>query len=143
MRLFFLMPLTTGLIAGYIFNKSADEMAYLTGVVTVVSFILSLVLAPWQIQLLILALVIISTRKLLLQIEYKMQTQNSQEEKPNAPSGNNEFNTSEAKLAEGEKAGIYRGTFWRSSQPKMSSRQTTFNLKYRGASINTQKDRIP
>jgi len=143
MRLFFLMPLTTGLIAGYIFNRSADEMAYLTGVVTVVSFILSLVLAPWQIQLLILTLLIISTRKLLLQVEYKMQTQNSQEEKPSAPSIGNEPNNSEAEVANDEKAGMYRGTPWKSSQPKMSSPQTTFNLKYRGASINTQKDRMP
>ncbi len=69
MHLFFLIPLVTSLVAGYIFNNYADEMAYLMGSITVVSIILSLVLAPWQIQLLILMLVIISTKRLLQQID--------------------------------------------------------------------------
>lgn len=73
MHLLFLIPLTTGLVAGYIFKDCADEMAYLTGVLAAISLILSLVLAPWQIQLLILMLVMTGTRRLLRQNEYKMQ----------------------------------------------------------------------
>lgn len=69
MHLLFLIPLATSLVAAYIFNNSADEMAYLMGSVTIVSIILSLVLAPWQIQLLILMFVIISTKQLLQQID--------------------------------------------------------------------------
>lgn len=83
MHLFFLIPLTTGVLASYIFQKSADEMAYLTAVVTIISFIFSIVLAPWQIQLVILALVITTTRRRLLQNEYRMQSDNTRENKLN------------------------------------------------------------
>lgn len=72
MHLFFLIPLTTAVAAGYIFKNSADEMAYLTGLVTLISMILSLVLAPWQLQLLVLMLVLVSTKRLLLENESKM-----------------------------------------------------------------------
>lgn len=65
MNLMFLIPLTTCLVSGFVFKKSADEMAYLTGVVSIFSLVLSIILAPWQIQLLVLALVMFSTKKLL------------------------------------------------------------------------------
>ncbi len=83
MHLLFLIPLTTSLVAGYIFNKSAQEMADLSGSVAVISLILSLVLAPWQFQLLVLILVIISTRKLLRQNEYKMQLKDNKRQQLN------------------------------------------------------------
>lgn len=69
MHLLFLIPLATSLVAAYIFKNSADEIAYLMGSITVVSIILGLVLAPWQIQLLILIFVIINTKRLLQQID--------------------------------------------------------------------------
>jgi Ca2+-dependent lipid-binding protein len=65
MNLTFLIPLTTCLVCGYVFKNCADEMAYLTGVVTLVSLVLSIIIAPWQIQLLVLFLVMSSTKKLL------------------------------------------------------------------------------
>ncbi|BAZ32170.1 hypothetical protein NIES4074_46720 [Cylindrospermum sp. NIES-4074] len=61
----FLIPLFTGLVTGYIFKKSNDEIAYIAGVFAAVSLILSLVLAPWQIQFALLVFVLISTNKLL------------------------------------------------------------------------------
>lgn len=73
MHLFFLIPLMTCLASGYIFKSCADEMAYLTGTITVVSLVLSLILAPWQLQLLILMFVMTSTKRLLRQNEYRMQ----------------------------------------------------------------------
>lgn len=80
MDLFFLIPLTTALVAGYIFQKSADEMtSYLTGIVTLVSLFFSLVSAPWQIQLLVLGGVIYTTRKLLLENQYKTHIGNNKE----------------------------------------------------------------
>lgn len=77
MHLNFLLPLMTGLVSGYMFQKSADEMAYLTGVIALVSLILSLILAPWQIQLLVLGLVIHTTRKLLQKNQYRIESQNN------------------------------------------------------------------
>ncbi|MBD2493018.1 hypothetical protein [Nostoc sp. FACHB-280] len=65
MPLVFLIPLFTGLATGYLSKKCSDELAYLTGVFTIISLVVSLVLAPWQIQLLLLVFVFVSTNKLL------------------------------------------------------------------------------
>ncbi|MBE9209032.1 hypothetical protein IQ244_21325 [Nostoc sp. LEGE 06077] len=65
MPLFFLIPLFTGLATGYLSKKCSDELAYLTGVFTIISLVVSLVLAPWQIQLMLLIVVVITTNKLL------------------------------------------------------------------------------
>nr|WP_244329212.1 hypothetical protein [Tolypothrix sp. PCC 7910] len=65
MALFFLVPLCTALITGYFVKQSTDEIAYIAGVFGFICLILSLVLAPWQIQLLLLILVLLGTNKLL------------------------------------------------------------------------------
>ncbi|MHC5596836.1 MAG: hypothetical protein ACYTXC_12990 [Nostoc sp.] len=74
MPLFFLIPLCTALATGYLFKKSSDEIAYLAGVFAAISLILSLVLAPWQIQFGLLIIVLIITNTLLQKNESK-QTQ--------------------------------------------------------------------
>lgn len=71
MYLFFLIPLTITLVAGYIFKDSAADIAELMILATVFSLILSLVLAPWQLQLLVLILVLISTRRVLPPRDYR------------------------------------------------------------------------
>ena len=71
MPLFFLIPLCTALATGYLFKKSTDEIAYLAGVFAAISLILSLVLAPWQIQFGLLITVLIITNKLLQKNESK------------------------------------------------------------------------
>lgn len=65
MALFFLIPLFTGLLTGYFVKKSTDEIAYIAGVFAFISLLLSLVLAPWQLQLMLLIFVFVSTKKLL------------------------------------------------------------------------------
>lgn len=65
MPLFFLIPLFTGLITGYFWNKHNDEVAYISGVLTAVTLILSLIVAPWQIQLSLLVFVLLFSNKLL------------------------------------------------------------------------------
>ncbi|MBD2501532.1 hypothetical protein [Anabaena azotica] len=65
MPMFFLLPLVAGIATGYISNKCQDEVAYLTGTFTVLSLVLSIVLAPWQIQALLLIVVLASTNKFL------------------------------------------------------------------------------
>lgn len=39
MHLPFLIPLTTAIVVGYIFKNSAEEIAYLTGSITLVNLI--------------------------------------------------------------------------------------------------------
>lgn len=65
MPLVFLVTLFTGLITGYFVRQSHDEIAYIAGVFAIISLILSLVLAPWQIQLIVLIFVLVSTNRLI------------------------------------------------------------------------------
>jgi predicted membrane protein len=71
MPLFFLIPLCTALAIGYFFKKSSDEIAYIASVFAVISFIFSLVLAPWQIQFGLLIVVLMITNRLLQENESK------------------------------------------------------------------------
>jgi hypothetical protein len=73
MALFFLVPLFTGLIGGYIFKKCSDEIGYFVGIFALVCIVLSLVLAPWQIQLMLLIFTLVTTQRLLQQNEYKLK----------------------------------------------------------------------
>jgi hypothetical protein len=77
MTLAFLIPLFTGLVSGYVFKKSTDEIGYLPGAFAIVSFLISLVLAPWEIQLLLLVFVLFITQKLLQKNEYRIKFQDS------------------------------------------------------------------
>jgi hypothetical protein len=73
----FLIPLIIGLTSGYFFQKSTDETGYLAGAFAIVSFLISIVLAPWEIQLLLLVFVLFVTQKLLQQSNRKIKFQNS------------------------------------------------------------------
>lgn len=66
MRLFFLIPVATGILSSYISFNSKDDISYIFGVVAGLSLVLSLILAPWEIQLLILLLVLINLRQFLV-----------------------------------------------------------------------------
>ncbi|HBW31038.1 MAG TPA: hypothetical protein DEF48_13315 [Nostoc sp. UBA8866] len=60
-----MVPLVAGLATGYISKKCQDEEAYIISTFTVLSLIVSLVLAPWQIQTLLLIAVFVSTNRFL------------------------------------------------------------------------------
>jgi hypothetical protein len=76
MPLFFLLPLSICVITGYIFNRCSDEVGYLAGLFAIISLILSLILAPWEIQALLLVTVLVTTKKLLQRNEYKLKKGN-------------------------------------------------------------------
>ncbi|MBD2142236.1 hypothetical protein H6F39_12930 [Anabaena sp. FACHB-1250] len=65
MPLFFLMTLSMGVITGYLFQRKDDEITNIAGVFTAIIFIVSLVLAPWQVQFGLLMFVVIVSNKLL------------------------------------------------------------------------------
>lgn len=65
MHFSFLIPLCTGLVTGYVAKKSQDDIAYIISIFTIISLILSLILAPWQLQFLLLLVVLIGTNQLL------------------------------------------------------------------------------
>lgn len=140
MQLFFLIPLAIVPVALFIFKNSADEMAYLSAAISVVGLILSLVLAPWQIQIFLLAVVAIATRKLWLSAQRQEESLPEKDIKLSYRGLNYEHNPPEVKLTGDEIKGKYRGQVWKSpivEEPTII--EPTFTLKYRGASVNYQK----
>jgi hypothetical protein len=142
MRWLFLIPIATGLISGYIAQKSDDEMTYLTGAFTIFSLFLSLILAPWQIQLLILLLVSLAVRQFWLKVESGKASEPISE---NLSSDRTIVNDKEKIACK------YRGATY---DPSVSTLEVTtdnlqslqqanpatqkFELKYRGAIVNNR-----
>lgn len=167
MRLIFLIPLTTGLLVGHIAQKSADEIAYLTGAFALINLLLSLILAPWQIQLLLLILVILTARQFWLKLEARIQPDALEKEEPtqvgifndatatgattnSTPNQANkvvrqyrgvsyETNSPTIPLADTEKVGKYRGKSLPVGQPQQVRRKLPkLAIKYRGISLIPQ-----
>lgn len=65
MPLFFLMTLVTGVMTSYLFKINDDEITNIVSVFTAIIFMVSLVLAPWQLQFCLLIFVVIVSNKLL------------------------------------------------------------------------------
>ncbi|WP_246162678.1 MULTISPECIES: DUF4278 domain-containing protein [Brasilonema] len=82
MALFFLLPLFTGLVGGYIFKKSTDEIGYLVGVFAAICIVLGLIFAPWQILLLVLILTLTVPKKLLGKNEYQVISSEEVKQEP-------------------------------------------------------------
>lgn len=139
----FMMTLGIAAAVTYILKNSADEIAYLAVSILLVSLLVSLVIAPWQIQVLLLMLVLLGgrrvsqpSRQLIIESEPDKKLKLSYrgvDYEPTAPA-------EEAK--EKEIVGKYRGQIWKigSEQTALIVQQNqALELKYRGASIPGQK----
>ncbi len=117
MSLFFIFSLATFLVAVYIFKvskNSADEIAYLAASIALVSLVVSLVLAPWPVQLLLLVLVLLKTRQYLLLSEGIVESQEEEKTELSYRGANYEPTPPKVELTEAEITGKYRGQVWKS-----------------------------
>ncbi|BFM39362.1 DUF4278 domain-containing protein [Synechocystis sp. LKSZ1] len=78
MRLVFLFPLALGLAIGAISQQLADEIAYLTGAFAVLNLLLSLILAPWQVQIILLIAAFFVVRYLWLKTQARTEEEEAQ-----------------------------------------------------------------
>jgi Domain of unknown function (DUF4278) len=159
MRWLFLVPLITSLTTAYISQRTADEIAYLTGAFAVLSLSISLVMAPWQIQLSILVLGFIIARQLWRKLEFGSQLAGESEDRASdrAISTANEVEgktirkyrgvsyetTSASSVPVIETEGKYRGSPCKvHTYQQSNAAPPKVELKYRGASIaNPEADR--
>lgn len=58
MSLFFLLPLVIGLTAAHLSQQAVDDLAEILGIASGISLMLSLVLAPWQLLLGMMVLIV-------------------------------------------------------------------------------------
>jgi predicted membrane protein len=131
MPLLFLIPLFTGLVTGYIFKNSTDEIGQIIGVVAAISLVLSLILAPWQVQLLLLVVVLVSTKKLLQQNEYKLKQQEKDQEQLNNGHNQEVISSPVAKI-ENEVTRKYRGNNYQATDVNVEIQEGEIVGRYRG-----------
>lgn len=60
----FLWPLVFAGVVFYVLKHSADEIAYISVAIFIVCLLVSLMIAPWQVQFLLLVLVLLGTQRL-------------------------------------------------------------------------------
>lgn len=173
MNFFFIIPLAVVPIAVFIYKVSSDEIAYLAASFSVVGLVLSLVLAPWQMKLVLLAIALLSSKQwwlpivnlfsakkpqsLAISAELKSITQNLENESEISSSelensGDNlvyrgvnyQHTTPSAKVSETEITVKYRGQVCKVPHLEQPTvAQPNFELKYRGTCINQQKALVP
>lgn len=139
MRWLFLIPFSTSLIMGYIAQKSTDEITYLCGAMAAVTLFLSLVMAPWQVQLLILIVAVVIARQFWLKFERNklLDSENSLvltgDRKNNKQSTDATVNESEETVTR-----KYRGANYEVKIPKINVTQIEREGKYRGADFRVR-----
>lgn len=164
MHLLFLIPLIFGLVASYIALNAEAEIAYLTAVITAISLTISLILAPWQIQLLILLVVVLGAKEIWQRLdrnqEIEIATPNSgnsstkEDDHSHLNDQNQETNlqrkyrgisyqhiTFDQNLVEETETRKYRGITW--TKPKLPQPivpKIKTNLKYRGNNVTGEND---
>ncbi|MGF1672222.1 MAG: DUF4278 domain-containing protein [Rivularia sp. (in: cyanobacteria)] len=129
MPLFFLIPLFICVITGYIFKKCSDEVGYLAGLFAIISLVFSLILAPWEIQVLLLVVVLVTTKKLLQQNEYQLKF----EQRGNNHRQNHQNQTvSPSETVKKQVTRQYRGSNYQVDIVNTEFIQEQVNGKYRG-----------
>jgi hypothetical protein len=132
----FCLPLVIGLAAIYISQRSDSELAYLTTAVAAVSFLVSLVLLPWQLKVSLLALVCVLAQRQLT----TLNPSGGSVGQPTVAELNSERSPTESGTvaeSEWELVGKYRGATWKADLGGEPSeiRLPLADLKYRGASF--------
>jgi membrane protein implicated in regulation of membrane protease activity len=134
MTVLFLVPLAIALVSVYIYENSAEEMSYLTAITAIVSLFVTLAIAPWQVQILLLLGALLSSQWLLAQYQRRNQ---AQEQALETPAKAAEPPATAAKL-------IYRGqTYDHSSDAVEASAESasTAKLTYRGQTYDHSSDK--
>ncbi len=142
MSLSFIIPLVIFLVAVYIFKNSADEIAYLCAAIALVSLVVSLVLAPWPLQLLLLMIVLISNRRHSLPSEPVVESPEEEKAKLVYRGANYEVPPPTVDVKEAEATGKYRGLIWKARNiGKISGEQSAMDLDAQDVSVPSKLSR--
>lgn len=136
----FLVPVAISLLVAYVLTNSADEIAYLAAAILLVSLLLSLILAPWPVQLLLLALVLFSNRK-ISQSQRQQTGEESDDKKVKLSYRGIDYepNSPTVEVTEDEIIGKYRGQVCKCPKVKDAiGLEPVSGLKYRGVSVKLE-----
>ncbi len=132
----FLLPLVIASLSTYIWQKSQDEIAYLSGAVTVICSLLALIMAPWEIQMLLLIVVIVVVTQLIA-VKPKRTLESGETVSTQTYRGISYTETKKQPLITTEKpvVGKYRGVIMPIQHVEPQSQTSPKPKKYRGIEI--------
>jgi membrane protein implicated in regulation of membrane protease activity len=115
MFLVFLASTAIALICAYIFRHSSDGLTFVAASILIISFFLSLLVAPWPIEFLLLILVLLSNRRHFLASQSLAQPEQQEEKKIQLSYRGAKYETTAAPTNKsiGKITGKYRGHDWR------------------------------
>jgi hypothetical protein len=150
MAWYFIIPLGLALVVYYILKHATDEIAYIATAILVVSLIVSLIIAPWQFQFLLLLLVLLSNIRIWQKTEeldddlspadpkinMSYRGINYEVQPKNAIAANEEVKEAEMVI------GKYRGQVLKTHPSKNTQVQSetprNFEIQYRGIKVKPQ-----
>lgn len=147
---YLIIPLGLALVVYYILKHVTDEIAHIATAILVVSLIVSLIIAPWQMQLLLLLLLFLSNIRIWQKTEASEDDLSPDQPKINMSYRgiNYEVQPPSATLAKADvkKAevvlGKYRGQVLKTYYPKPtqppSKINSNFAIQYRGIKVKPQ-----
>lgn len=156
----FVIPLGICFVATCIATRFSDDLTYLGMAIAIASGLFSLVLAPWEIQLLLLGLVLFGAKKIQSQLACQDRLENP---KTDTPQDSNSLHLEPQKTQKTiwkyrgisyemsiedepeigkEVSGIYRGKPWKSQDRNSPVGEIVSHsdLKYRGLPWTPQSD---
>lgn len=137
--LWFSISLGIVLVTAYIFDNTSDEISYLAASISIVSLIVGLIVAPWEIQLLLLVVALVLTKGLSVPYKREVKFESDQKTQLLARNTNDEQSYPEVEPTKGEITRKYRGNIWKASNLEDTPQvPATYELKYRGASPTGQ-----
>jgi hypothetical protein len=166
MAWYFIIPLGIALVVNYILKHATDEIAYIATAILVVSLVISLMMAPWQLQGLLVLLVLVSNIRIWQKDEDAIDEFTEPEQNINGRGsdsvasvpdlsyrGINYKVSSKSQAAVDEELnkpktiiGKYRGQLLKSYSPKNIQGQPTenpnFEIQYRGVKVKYHKSSV-
>lgn len=150
MAWYFIIPLGIALVVYYILKHATDEIAYIATAILVVSLIISLIIAPWQLQFLLLLLVLLSNIRIWQKTEELEDDLSPADPKINMSyRGINYEVQPKSAIAANEEVkeaemviGKYRGQVLKTHSPQHTQVQSettrNFEIQYRGIKVKPQ-----
>lgn len=128
MSLVFVISLSIVPLSVFVLKNSSDEMYYLAASILLVSLLVSLLFAPWQLQLLLLIFVLLSNRRRFLPSEPLIETQDEKKTQLIYRGIKYEPTSPSVEASKGELIGKYRGHIWR-VPAQSSDREGSFQFR--------------
>jgi membrane protein implicated in regulation of membrane protease activity len=141
----FIISLAIFLVCVYICENSADEIVYLAASIAAFCAILTVILAPWPIQVVLLLLILLSNRRHFLPSESLEESQEPKKAQLIYRGAKYKLTpSSQDVMTEVEMTGKYRGQVWKAHDlVNTTTLQSTASPNRQAISITTQQSIAP